>query len=125
MEGDGQVGEYVGGYSDWETHAHAARRKTQRPTRSAAAAAAPASATTRETRARKLGYREQRELDALPGLIESLETELAAVQRHLGDPRLYREARGEVARLKAQLVELESRVAEAYARWDELESAAR
>ncbi|MFO0204761.1 MAG: ATP-binding cassette domain-containing protein, partial [Betaproteobacteria bacterium] len=75
-EGDGRWREYVGGYSDW-----LAQRPAAAPAPAAAAAAAPAA--PRERSARKLSYKEQRELDALPGEIEALEAEQQALSARM------------------------------------------
>ena len=80
MEGDGRVGEYVGGYSDW---------LRQRPTARRAAAWQAAKARCRRRRPRsapaaakrKLSYKDARELEQLPARIEALETSVAAADR--------------------------------------------
>ena len=114
---DGHVEEYVGGYSDW---------LRQRPV------AGPAPAETREKRpakstpapaprAAKLSYKDQRELDALPASIETLESEQAALQARMADPALYQGGGEEVVMLKQRLAEVERALGEAYARWQALE----
>ena len=117
MEGGGKVAEYVGGYSDWEARA----RRESAPRREPPWQPSPSTGST--TKPRKLGYLKQRELDALPALIEAMESELDAIQQRLSDPDLYRDASSDIASLNAQLTTLQTRIAEAYARWDELESA--
>src|SRR5690625_1623296 len=69
FEGAGVVRDYVGGYDDWQQ---------QRPRASAPpSGAAPRPATQRRpARRTKLGFREQRELAALPERIEELEAEI-------------------------------------------------
>lgn len=116
MSGDGRVEEFVGGYSDWlrqrapESGA-TARKKPKAPVRPAT------------PKARKLGYREQQELDALPARIEALEQELETLQQALADPDCYRDG-GEVARdLQTRLQGAETVLETAFARWDELEGA--
>ena len=119
FEGHGRVNEYVGGYSDWlrqrRTDAPAARAPSGR-------SAAPRSAPPK---ARKLSYKDQRELDALPDLIQRLESEQAEITSAIGNPELYRRdpegAAGAAARLHAVGQELEA----AFARWETLESAAK
>jgi ATP-binding cassette subfamily F protein uup len=80
MEGEGRVGEYVGGYSDWLRQRPARRRKPghaqagARRRAQSRAGAAPAVAVPK----RKLSFKDQRELEALPALIESLEANLRA-----------------------------------------------
>jgi len=115
FEGDGRVGEYVGGYSDW---------LDQRP------AAVPSPAVKREqkarsrpaAKARKLAYREQRELAGLPARIEALEAEQASLHQTLADPASYRDGGDEARDLKSRLKEAEAALATAYARWELLEA---
>ena len=70
----------------------------------------------------RLGYREQRELEALPARIEALETELAALTAALQDPDFFRRdaaaVRDHNARIEAAQAELE----QCYARWEALEA---
>ena len=117
FEGEGRIGEYIGGYGDW---------LRQRPEARAAAKAAPAEkpvpAEPNPPRRRKLGYREQQELQALPGRIEALEDDIGSLQQQLADPELYRTAPDTVARLRAELAQAEAKLEAAFARWDELES---
>ena len=120
FEGDGQIGDFDGGYTDWK-HEMAKR---------AAAAAAPllksgvvkptgkaAAATTR-----KLNNKEQRELADLPALIERLETEQTELTTMLGDVSIYRKDPDAASAAKARLDEIEAEHAKAFARWEELEA---
>jgi ATP-binding cassette subfamily F protein uup len=114
FEGRAQVNEYVGGYSDWLRQ------------RKVVDAAPPASALPEAARARpkarRLSYKEQRELEAMPEKIRLLEAEQLRLQSAIADPALFQ---GPVARGTAALQRMQSLAAEiesAYARWDELES---
>ena len=118
FEGEGRVAEYVGGYSDWLRQRPEPPQAEAPETREAAAAPARP-----RQRSRKLGYREQRELEALPGRIEALEAELAEVQRQLDDPGIYAELGSEgLARLGERMKQLEAELEAAYDRWAELEA---
>jgi len=70
---------------------------------------------------RKLSFKEERELEGLPELIGALEGEQEELHRTLSDPEFYRTAGAEVSRINARLAELETELAEAYRRWEELE----
>lgn len=117
FEGEGRIGEYVGGYTDW---------MRQRP-----APATPEGkgerreqprARRERTRPQKLGYKAQRELDSLPGRIEALEAEISAVQEQLSDPTVYAQQGAEgLAELGERLRTLEEALDRAYTRWAELE----
>jgi ATP-binding cassette subfamily F protein uup len=121
FEGDGRVNEYVGGYSDWlrQRRAIAVAAKTPSPRSVQPPARGSAAAKTR-----KLSYKDQRELDAMPAAIQRLEVEQAELAAAIGDPELFRRdpaaANTAVQRLQSVQQELEA----AFARWEELESAA-
>ncbi|MBK1702565.1 ATP-binding cassette domain-containing protein [Thiococcus pfennigii] len=120
LEGGGRVVEYVGGYSDW---------LRQRPEAAAApgetAPAARPKAEPKRTPARaakRLSYKESRELEALPARIEALETEQGTLHARLGEPDLYQQGGEAVTALQARLAEIEAELAEAYRRWEDLEA---
>ncbi len=119
FEGGGRIGEYVGGYSDW---------LQQRPSPVPAAAKIKQPApSTEPTRAqapprKKLSYKDQRDLEQLPGRIEQLEQELERVQQQLADPELYQSGGDKVTQLNDLMAGLESELSDAYSRWEELES---
>jgi ABC transport system ATP-binding/permease protein len=69
-----------------------------------------------------LSYKEQRELEALPPAIESLEAEQARLYAALSDPSFYQRAGAEIAQAKARLTSLERELEEAYARWERLDA---
>jgi ATP-binding cassette subfamily F protein uup len=115
------VKEYVGGYTEWlrqrpDLPAAPAPRESSAPR--AAAAAAPPQA---EPSKKKRSFKEQRELENLPALIETLETETAALHAAMAEPGYFRQAGDVLARDQARLHDLESRLAEAFSRWEALE----
>jgi ATP-binding cassette subfamily F protein uup len=114
FEGDGRVGEYAGGYSDW------LRQRT--PTTTNAAAAKKATPAPRAAKdAKKLSYKEQRELEGLPTRIEQLEQERHTLAARLADPNVYRTDPAAAQALARRAQELEDEAVAAYARWEELE----
>jgi ATP-binding cassette subfamily F protein uup len=119
FEGEGKVSEYVGGYSDWQ-----AQRKASPASKPAkpAAAEAPKPAASAPAAKKKLGYKEQRELEQLPGLIESLEARQAELSELINSGELYRRDRAEQDRLLAEFSGLEERLLQAYQRWEELDA---
>jgi len=119
LEGGGSVVEYVGGYSDWERQRRAPA--AQGLPAAVPATAAPPPAAPAPAR-RKLGYKEQRELAELPARIESLENDIAARTAAMGDPAFFRRPAAEITASNAELADLQARLQQAYARWDELES---
>ncbi len=122
LEGEGRIGEYVGGYDDWlrqdrarkaaaDDVARAAAKKKEAPVRDAAAPAK-----------KKLSFKEQRELDALPPRIEELEGRQRAMHEAMSDGSFYKKPAPEIARLKAELAQVEADLSAAMARWEELEA---
>jgi ATP-binding cassette subfamily F protein uup len=120
FEGEGGVGEYVGGYSDWVRQRPAPVVAT--PSVKRAAAPTPASAPRAE-RKRRLTFKEQHELKALPERIEALEGERATVYASLSDPALVRDGAA-MAVAAARLAELDAAIEAATERWVELETIA-
>jgi ABC transport system ATP-binding/permease protein len=119
FEGGGQVNEYVGGYTDWLRQRKAAAAP---PPASASRTPAPHEAARALPKARRLSYKDQQELAAMPEKISRLEAEQLQLQAQIADPSLFQanSERGKAAlqRLQSMAVELEA----AYARWDALES---
>jgi ATP-binding cassette subfamily F protein uup len=119
LDGSGRVEEHVGGYSDWMRYREALVNDTesrpQRRTESAKKARGAASPS-------KLSYKEQRELDALPGLIESLEQRHSEMQRRTAEPDFYHQPKEVIAAAMTELADNESALQEAYARWEEIEA---
>jgi ATP-binding cassette subfamily F protein uup len=116
FEGGGKVEDYVGGYDDWLRQRPAVRTSTPESRAASPEPRVPGGET------KKLSYREQRELEALPGRIESLEAEQRTLNGKIADPDFYSEPadviKGAVGRLEA----LEAELADVYARWDALDA---
>ncbi len=112
----GHVGEYVGGYTDYQRVA--ARQRTAESTSSPAA---KSSVTVSKTESKKLSYKDQRELDQLPGLIEQLETQIAEVHESMAAPGFFKQPAAEITAATDTLAKLTADQAAAYARWEALE----
>jgi ATP-binding cassette subfamily F protein uup len=113
-----RVKEYVGGFSDWlRQRAPAPPAADARP-RATPAPPAAASGTTKQKRS----FKEQRELDSLPALIESLEAEIATLHAAMAGPDYFRQPGDVLAGDQARLRDCESRLAEAFSRWEVLEA---
>src|SRR5690606_8093969 len=122
MEGGGRVGEYVGGYSDWE-------RQRARVAQAAAASSTQASArrgqqptpATPAPGKRKRSFKETHELEQLPGKIEALEARVAAMTAAMGDPACYQRDGAAITADTEALAAVQAELDAAYARWAELE----
>ncbi|MCL5427302.1 MAG: ATP-binding cassette domain-containing protein [Gammaproteobacteria bacterium] len=131
FEGEGVVREYVGGYTDWIRQGGklppapwegAARQRTEPtsevPKKVAESPAVPAKKSI------KLSYNVQRELDALPAEIERLESEVAALEKEMGDPAFYQQDADAIATKLQALEKVQNALETAMERWMELEAMA-
>ena len=120
FEGAGVIGEYVGGFSDWLRHKKTADGKPARKKTTAASVKnTPDPVETAKTR--KLSYKDQRELDALPGKIEQLETEQAQLQATMGDAGFYQQSHEQVNETLERLQAVEEELEACFGRWETLE----
>jgi len=117
FEGDGRIVPVAGGWSDYAAwKARQAPQPAVQPEKRDKAEARPSRP------ARKLPYHEQRELDGLPGRIEAMEAEKAAIEQRFCDPEYFaRDADGFQAD-QQRLAAIETELAAAYGRWEDLEA---
>ena len=127
FEGHGNVREYVGGYADWLRQGGKVELLAEWGDDVVEPAAAahepepePAKAAPSATKA-KLSYKLQRELDALPALLEKLEAELEALQQQVSDPDFYLQPHEQTAPVLAALDAKQAELDQALERWAELE----
>ena len=117
-EGNGEWKEYVGGYADWQ-------RLRKQPAAPVAEKKAPvAKDKPKAAAAKKLSFKDQRELDGLPDRIAALETEEASLHARLADPNLYQNTPEAAVELNARLEAVGEEMLAAMARWEELEQQA-
>jgi ATP-binding cassette subfamily F protein uup len=121
-EGNGQWREFVGGYSDWAEW-HVAQNKFVEKTTSIKAPVKPTEATSATgTRATKLSYKEQQALNALPGQIEALETEQAALLEKLNDPTIFATDPSVGQTIASRLAAIEEELLVLLESWEALEA---
>ncbi|RTE67661.1 ATP-binding cassette domain-containing protein [Amphritea opalescens] len=119
FEGNGKIQEYVGGYEDWlRQRSQVSSAANKSPTKPAVVAepvkAAPAK--------KKLSYKLQRELDLLPGQLETLEAEIEQLHAETGAADFYNGDHEHVAATLAALQTKESQLEKLMERWVELEA---
>ncbi|WP_341890568.1 ATP-binding cassette domain-containing protein [Variovorax sp. YR752] len=130
-EGDESPGlwrEYEGGYEEWRTQRARARKLREQaaarsaPVEKAKPAAAPASAPVGAPapKARKLSYKEQRELDELPRRIEALEAEQKVLNTLLADPQSYVKDPQRTTAANKRVAEIDDELMAALERWEAL-----
>ncbi|MGV6825890.1 MAG: ATP-binding cassette domain-containing protein [bacterium] len=118
FEGGGEVKPYVGGYNDWLN-----QRKSEDTSGATSNVAEKATKSKLKASAqKKLSYMDQRELDALPEKIESLETRIEEIHQSLADPELYSREPEALGRLSDELKLSEQELELAYERWEQLDS---
>jgi len=126
FEGDGRVGDYVGGYDDW---------LRQRPATAGLqgdSAARPKSPATQDpvsrspdrqaSAPRRLAYKDKRELEALPARIEALEKEIHELTERMGLPDFYQQPSDQIVAAQRRLAEAQESLHQAYERWQALEA---
>jgi len=110
----GRLNEYVGGYDDWlrQRPEDPAEKSEKKPRRE----------RQKKDRPVKLGFKEERELNELPGKIETLEAEQRKLFELMSQPDFYREGGKKAAEVKALMDEIELNLEESFRRWEELEA---
>ena len=119
FEGRGKVGEYAGGYEDWERQRSSSL--TMPPKRPRTPPRVTFADGERANGTRKLSYKEQRELEALPAKIEALEAEQAQLHRMMAGAEFYRQPSDKIAATMERLQALTNELEACYARWESLE----
>jgi len=119
FEDDGNIREYVGGYSDWLRQGHdlaitdnpleAEERKRQ------------ATERRKQSRTKKLSYKDQRELDQLPAEIEALEASIKDLQAAAANPTFYEQDQELIQANLQELADQEALLEQRVERWSELE----
>nr|WP_275692826.1 ATP-binding cassette domain-containing protein [Rheinheimera hassiensis] len=123
--GEGRIIEIAGGYDDVIAY----QQRMQTPAVTTQKVTKPSQSVTEEippqasvSSAKKLSYKEQRELEQLPALLEQLEAELEALQQKVNDAEFFKQSAEQTQTTLNQLQQIESKLAQAYARWEELDA---
>jgi ATP-binding cassette subfamily F protein uup len=115
VEGEGEVLEYVGGYDDY------LRQRPEVKTETIRSKPASVESKTPNPRAR-LSYKENRELEQLPGRIDVFIAEIDKLEADLADPALYSKDPARFAKIATRLDEARAELDQAEVRWLELEA---
>ena len=113
FEGKGVINQYVGGYDDW-------LRQRKNETSSNPEALKKGNARTTLS-ANKLSYKDQRELDSLPKIIEGLEIQISEISIKMSDANFYTSNRTLITETEKQLTECQTQLSRCYERWELLE----
>ena len=118
MEGEGEIGEFPGGYDDWVN-----QRQVKMPgAKPQITSVARKAKNYKPLTLRKLSFKEERELESLPLKIEKLEAEQEEIFTLLADINFYQRDPKEIARVNARSEALAQELLEAYQRWEYLEA---
>ncbi len=121
------IREYVGGYDDWlrfQKSKSIADKQAASKSPTGKKALPPTNDQPQTQNAkRKLTYREQKELEALPERIEELEQSLADLHQRMAEPDFYQQSGERIAEENQRLATLEEELQSVYLRWEELDSA--
>ncbi|MGO9016961.1 MAG: ATP-binding cassette domain-containing protein [Syntrophobacteraceae bacterium] len=120
FEGEGRVGEYVGGYDDWERQSG-----SDRPVNPGKPPVTSDKQRPKSEYRQTISYKERCELEDIPGIIELLESEQKELYKSMSEPTFYRKNGTEIATAKVRLKIIEQELDEAYQRWDVLDMKAR
>ena len=128
FEGEGRLNKYVGGFFDakqqqanfWASKAveEQAKAKKSEPLKEESAVK---SDRTSKPKSVKLSYKEQRELEQLPQLLEKLETKITVLQAEIADPAFFQQAHDITDAKLKELADTEAELETAFLRWEELE----
>jgi ATP-binding cassette subfamily F protein uup len=112
MDGDGVINQYAGGYDDYliQKQDRLDSKKTK---------AGPKEKVKSKSSGQKLSYKQQQELDKIPGKIEKLEIEIGEIQLQLSDPVFFQQDESQDVLIK--LAQLEAKLVILYEKWSELE----
>lgn len=134
FDGQGNIDEQVGGYSEWEIRnketkakldasVKSGAKKAKAPSQAKSQKAAPVVAEPKAP-AKKLSYKLQRELDELPKQIETLEAKQAELGIETGSADFYQKDNDYVSSKLDELQAIEQQLEALEERWLELEEMA-
>ena len=120
-EGEGIWKEYVGGYADWERVSRTSQSTSAKEV-SKTAVKTKELASEPTSKAKKLSFKEQRELEQLPLQIAALEAEQATLSERLADANLYAKEPAEAQKLSERFAEIDQLLMDSLERWEIIEA---
>jgi len=124
FDGTGQITQIVGGYDDVDDYL--AYKDKQRETMSKpvikSAAVEKADSKVNTQVKKKRSFKEKKELEDLPGLIDELETLIDELQQKVNHADFFNQSQEQSNKILNQLAISESKLEVAYARWQELDN---
>ncbi|MDZ4315424.1 MAG: ATP-binding cassette domain-containing protein [Azonexus sp.] len=121
-EGDGNWREYVGGYSDWAAYQASQAKEVSKLKSVSKPVVKPAESV--KPKGEKLPWKEQRELEGLPGKVAALEAEQIALSKQLEDPAIYQADPAVAQKSAERLAVIDDELIALLERWEVLEAKA-
>ncbi|MEZ8345442.1 ABC transporter ATP-binding protein [Vibrio splendidus] len=124
FEGNGVVEEFVGGYHDAQKQRAQALeyRQVEKPAKTEKVVEETPKTAPVKAKPKKLSYKLQRELEALPMRLEELETEIETLQEEVNDPSFFSKSVEQTQPVLDKLSAVEQELEVAFERWEELEA---
>ncbi|MCF7453669.1 ABC transporter ATP-binding protein [Vibrio sp. A1-1] len=125
FEGNGVIEEFVGGYHDARQQREqvlAVRQAVEKPAKKEKVVEETPKTTQPKNNSKKLSYKLQRELEALPAKLEQLESDIEGLQEQVNDPEFFAKPVEQTQPVLEQLAALEQELEIAFERWEELEA---
>lgn len=126
FEGDGKINEYVGGYSDWSRRGGKlfSFEDSEKSSGASSTKQLEEKPEPKKIQNKKLSYKDQRELEALPARIEELEASQSELEERMSQPDFYdkqQDGGKSVEETLKQVADVQSQLEQIYNRWEELE----
>ena len=120
LDGSGKVDVVAGGYEDWVKKRYEDHWRGRSPAKAGVQAKPATAPGPRPSPGNKLSYKDQRDLDRLPGEIERLEASIATDEQALHDPDLFARDPKRFADLTERIARHRADVEAAELRWLEV-----
>jgi len=122
FDGKGNIEEFVGGYFDWLNYTQALAKQQLAKEKAEKKSVQPENSTQVPVKKKKLSYKEQKELDDLPLIIDTLEGKQATFNKNIASVDFYKQEQTKMNATLEELAKIEKDLEQAYQRWDELEA---
>lgn len=124
FEGNGVIEEFVGGYHDAQQQRAQVlqSRQVEKPSKKAKVVEETPKTASAKAKPKKLSYKLQRELEALPMRLEELEAQIETLQEEVNEPSFFSKPVEQTQPVLDKLSAAEQELEVAFERWEELEA---
>ncbi|UTT84754.1 ABC transporter ATP-binding protein [Vibrio pelagius] len=124
FEGNGVIEEFVGGYHDAQQQRAQVlqSRQAEKPSKKAKVVEETPKTAPAKAKPKKLSYKLQRELEALPMRLEELEAQIETLQEEVNEPNFFSNPVEQTQPVLDKLSAAEQELEVAFERWEELEA---